>query len=157
MSAPIGNQFWKARSTHGRAPIFANPDILWEACEQYFQWVEENPLWESKPFAYQGMVTVENMPKMRAMTISGLCIFLDIARKSWDEYRNRQDFLPVITRVEEIIRTQKFEGASADLLNPNIIARDLGLADKQEGTTTHRVDDSVTALMEAINGRTRSK
>lgn len=132
MSAPVGNQFWKARSTHGRAPIFATPEVLWEACAEYFEWVELNPLWEAKPFAFQGAVTVENLPRMRAMTISGLCIFLDIARKSWDEYRARQNYLPVVTRVEEIIRTQKFEGASADLLNPSIIARDLGLAEKQE-------------------------
>ena len=34
----------------------------------------------------------------------------------------------------EIIRTQKFAGAAADLLNANIIARDLGLADKNEVT-----------------------
>lgn len=157
MAAPTGNQFWKARSTHGRAPLFATPDILWEACAEYFEWVDANPLWEAKPFAFQGTVTVENMAKMRAMTISGLCIFLDIDKTTWFEYAKNKDFSHITTRVEEIIRTQKFEGASADLLNPNIIARDLGLADKQEGTTTHRIDDSVTALMEAINGRTRSK
>jgi len=134
MAAPAGNQFWKARSTHGRAPIFANPEALWDAASEYFTWVEENPLWEAKPFAFQGAVTVENMPKMRAMTIAGLCIFLDIARSTWDEYRANKDFSAVVTRVEEIIRTQKFEGASADLLNANIIARDLGLADKSEHT-----------------------
>lgn len=132
MAAPVGNQFWKARSSHGRAPIFATPEDLWTACTEYFEWVEQNPLWESKPFAFQGVVTVENMPKMRAMTIGGLCIFLDIARSTWDEYKGKQDFSDVTTRVEEIIRTQKFEGASADLLNANIIARDLGLADKKE-------------------------
>jgi hypothetical protein len=57
--------------------------------------------------------------------------------------------------VEEIIRTQKFEGASADLLNPNIIARDLGLADKQDNTTTHQAGDSLQGLMERIasNGK----
>lgn len=159
MAAPTGNQFWKARSSHGRAPIFASPDALWDACAEYFEWVELNPLWESKPFAFQGVVTVEALPKMRAMTISGLCIFLDIARRTWDEYRERDDFLPVVTRIEEIIRTQKFEGASADLLNPNIIARDLGLADKSdvEQKTTHEVGASVAALMEAIDGRTRTK
>ena len=134
MAAPLGNQFWKARSSHGRAPIFPAPDALWEACAEYFEWVEKNPLWESKPFAFQGVVTVEPMPKMRAMTISGLCIFLDIARSTWDEYRANKDFSGVVTRVEEIIRTQKFEGASADLLNANIIARDLGLAEKSELT-----------------------
>ena len=42
--------------------------------------------------------------------------------------------LGVIREAEEIIRRQKFEGASADLLNANIIARDLGLADKAEFT-----------------------
>lgn len=134
MAAPMGNQFWKARSSHGRAPIFPSPEALWEACAEYFEWVEQNPLWESRPFAFQGIVTVEPMPKMRAMTISGLCIFLDIARSTWDEYRGNKDFSGIVTRVEEIIRTQKFEGASADLLNPNIIARDLGLADKSETT-----------------------
>lgn len=133
-AAPVGNQFWKARSTHGRAPIFATPDVLWEACEQYFAWVEQNPLWESKPFAFQGTVTVEAMPKMRAMTIGGLCIFLDISKQAWSEYKDRKGYGDITTRVEEIIRTQKFEGASADLLNANIIARDLGLADKAEHT-----------------------
>lgn len=132
MSAPKGNQFWRARSTHGKAPIFKTPDDLWDACAQYFDWVEENPLWESKAFAYQGEVTLTEVPKMRAMTISGLCIFLDIARRTWDDYRGREDYMPVVTRVEEIISAQKFEGAAADLLNSNIIARDLGLRDKQD-------------------------
>ena len=66
------------------------------------------------------------------MTIDGLCIFLDIARRTWDGYCERDDFVPVTTRVAEIIRTQKFQGAAAELLNANIIARELGLADKSE-------------------------
>lgn len=134
MSAPKGNQFWKARSSHGRSPIFAAPEDLWTAATEYFEWVEANPLWEAKPFAFQGTVTVENLAKMRAMTITGLCIFLDISMPAWADYRTREGFSSVVTRVEEIIRTQKFEGASADLLNANIIARDLGLADKSEFT-----------------------
>ena len=132
MAAPKGNQFWRVRSTHGRKPIFATPEDMWDACEQYFQWVEKNPLKEAKAFAYQGGVTIKSLPKMRAMTIQGLCIFLDITRSTWDEYKKREGFLDITTRVEDIIFTQKFEGASAELLNPNIIARDLGLADKQQ-------------------------
>ncbi|RVG08547.1 DNA-packaging protein [Sinorhizobium meliloti] len=134
MAAPKGNEFWKARSSHGRAPIFASPDDLWTAACEYFEWVEENPLYEDKLTSYQGINTHEPVAKMRAMTISGLCIFLDIARSTWDEYRANKDFSGICTRVEEIIRTQKFEGASADMLNPSIIARDLGLADKSEIT-----------------------
>lgn len=134
MAAPLGNQFWKARSSHGRTPIFADPEQLWNACVEYFEWVEANPLYEAKPFAYQGDVTVENLPKMRAMTIDGLCIFLDIARSTWSEYCDREGFSGVTSRAEAVMRTQKFSGAAADLLNANIIARDLGLADKTEHT-----------------------
>ncbi len=134
MSAPVGNRFWETRSSHGRDPIFASSDDLWTACCEYFAWVDENPLYEAKAFAFQGAVTIENLPKMRAMTISGLCIFLDISVRTWGDYRAREDFVPITTRVDEIIRTQKFQGAAADLLNPNIIARDLGLADKSEIT-----------------------
>jgi len=133
MAAPKGNQFWKARSSHGRKPKFANAEDLWAACEEYFEWVDENPYYEARPFSYQGETTDHPVPKMRAMTLDGLCIFLDIDFTSWVGWRDkRNDFFNVITRVEMIIREQKFTGAAADLLNPNIIARDLGLVEKKK-------------------------
>jgi hypothetical protein len=138
MAAPKGNQFWKARSSHGRKPIFASPEDLWDACVQYFEWVEDNPLLAAEVVKYQGEATLTEVPKMRAMTISGLCIFLDIGRNTWDEYRGRDGFTNIVTQAEEIIRTQKFSGAAAELLNPNIIARDLGLVDKRENDHRHR-------------------
>ncbi|MCA0451494.1 MAG: DNA-packaging protein [Proteobacteria bacterium] len=138
MAAPEGNSFWKARSSHGRKPIFPTPDDLWDACVEYFEWVEANPLQSSELVAYQGAGKLVEVPKMRAMTITGLCIFLDIATSTWrswaDSKSDNKDLLAVTTRVDEVIRTQKFEGASAGFLNPNIIARDLGLADKSELT-----------------------
>lgn len=139
MPAPVGNEFWKARSSHGRSPKFQTPEILWDACCEYFEWVEQNPLQEAQAFAYQGDVKVQPLPKMRAMTVSGLCIFLDISLQNWTEYRERKGFSDVTTRVDEIIRTQKFQGAAAGLLNPSIIARDLGLSDKQEHEHTGNV------------------
>ena len=131
-AAPVGNQFWKARTKHGRDKIFASAELLWEACQEYFQWVEDNPLYEAKPFAFQGQSWIEEVPKMRAMTIGGLCVFLDIDETTWRDWRNKEDFSTVISRAERIIYQQKFSGAAADLLNANIIARDLGLADKQD-------------------------
>jgi hypothetical protein len=159
MAAPIGNSFWEARSSHGRKPLFASPEDLWDACSEYFEWVEANPLMECKAFAFQGTVTLQDLPKMRAMTVTGLCIFLDISSETWRSYREREDFVGITTRVDEIIRTQKFQGAAADLLNQNIIARDLGLSDKSEvdQTLTHEMGASVAHLMKAIDGRTRSK
>lgn len=129
MAAPEGNQFWKQRSSHGRNPKFASADDLWAACEEYFQWVEDNPLWTSKTTQFQGSPVDLPEAKMRAMTIGGLCIFLDIDETTWRDWRGKEDFSTVITRAERVIYQQKFTGAAADLLNPNIIARDLGLKD----------------------------
>lgn len=132
MAAPKGNRFWEARSSHGRKPRFESPEALWSACKEYFAWVEDNPLYEVKAFAFQGVVTQERIPKMRAMTISGLCLFLDIAESTWAAYRSKEGFSWVTSRAEKFIYEQKFAGAAADLLNANIIARDLGLKDNSE-------------------------
>ena len=132
MAAPKGNKFWLNRSSHGRKPIFESPEKLWDAACEYFEWVEDNPLYETKAFAYQGEVTQEAIPKMRAMTLDGLYLFLDITRQTFDNYREREDFFTVTMQIEQTIRSQKFAGAAADLLNANIIARDLGLSDKKE-------------------------
>jgi len=132
MAAPEGNQFWLLRSSHGRNPIFSEPDDLWEAACEYFQWVEDNPLYEDKGFAFQGIVTHEAFSKMRAMTFEGLFLFIDISHTTWDNYCDKEDFIAITTRIKYVIRKQKFEGAAAELLNPNIIARDLGLSDKSD-------------------------
>lgn len=131
MTFVAGNQYWKFRNKHGRDHKYT-PDGLWEEAVKYFQWIEENPLEEEKVFCFQGETFKDSINKMRAMTIGGFCLFADIDHKTLSGYKTKDDFFPVVTRIEEIIRTQKFEGAAADLLNPNIIARDLGLKDKQE-------------------------
>ena len=156
MAAPKGNSFWQARSKHGRNPIFNDPAVLWTACEEYFKWVEDNPLKEEKAFCYQGEITTHEVAKMRAMTIGGLCIFLDCTFTTWYEYQKDKDFSIVIARVEQIIREQKFTGAAAELLNPNIIARDLGLVDKKDGvgsiTMTNETDEELDNRIKALVG-----
>lgn len=131
MGAPSGNEFWKLRSKHGRDKIFENPEHLWEAACEYFQWCEQHPLIE---IDFRGKDANEvELPKMRAFTWDGLELFIDI--HSLRDYKTKQeykDFSQVITRIEKIIYNQKFTGAAAGFLNPNIIARDLGLADKRE-------------------------
>jgi hypothetical protein len=127
-----GNQLWKLRSSHGRKPIFSSPEELWEAAVDYFEWVTKHPLKAAELVKYQGKAKIKNLPKMRAMTLKGLCLFLDLPHSTWQDYTAKDDFSAVTTRIEDIIYEQKFTGAAADLLNPNIIARDLGLADKKE-------------------------
>ena len=127
-----GNQFWKMRETHGRNPIFETPEQLWVAACEYFQWVEDNPLYEEKIFHSQGMITKDTITKMRAMTIRAMCFFIGLSRQGWQEYSEKPDFSDIVKEIEDVIYSQKFEGAAADMLNSNIIARELGLADKQQ-------------------------
>lgn len=134
MSFPVGNEFWKNRSKHGRDALFATASLLWDAATEYFDWCQQNPLIE---IDYVGKERVEK-PKMRAFTLHGLCIYLDCNTQYFKTYKSRldretqagRDFDTVITRIEEVIYEQKFTGAAAGFLHPNIIARDLGLADK---------------------------
>lgn len=132
MPAPKGNKFWEARSKHGRKPVWDNPEQMLEACIEYFEWVEANPLWETKPMVVQGEVYDAPTAKMRAMTIEGLCVFLGIGRKTWNDYQHKEDFSLVVEFVQNTMREQKLTGAAAGLLNANIIARDLGLKDASD-------------------------
>lgn len=140
MAAPKGNQFWKLRSKHGRDKIFSSPDILWEEACNYFEWCDANPIMEDnievvKVNGVGDEIKRVPLAKMRAYTWEGLEIYLDVS--SLREYKTNEsykDFFTVITRIEKIIYTQKFTGAAAGLLSQNIIARDLGLADKKENT-----------------------
>lgn len=140
MPAPLGNQLWKARTKHGRDRLFASSEALQEACCEYFQWVQDNPLYEMKAFAYMGSVVQEPVAKMRAMTIGGLCIFLNIDVSTWRAWREVDDFSAVISWAENVIYEQKFSGAAADLLNANIISRDLGLADRSSVDMNAKVE-----------------
>ena len=152
MAAPKGNVFWKLRTRHGREKLFSDPKILWKEACKYFEWCDENPLKSveqarrSKPKPKKEKESSEDerenelqdnglieMPLMRAYTWEGLELYLGLTSlRHYKTDPDYKDFLQVIGHIEKIIYAQKFTGAAAGLLNANIIARDLGLSDKQE-------------------------
>lgn len=130
-----GNQLWRRRdpAKGHRPPMYSDPVKLMEDCAEYFEWVHANPLIEERVFcAKDGVIVRAEIAKMRAMTITGLCVFLGIGEATWKQWRARDDLKEAVDRVESVIWEQKFSGAAADLLNAGIIARELGLADKKE-------------------------
>lgn len=125
-----GNQWWKLRSKHGRDKIFQTPAILWQACLEYFEKTDERK-WIKTEF--NGKDAIEcHVPTDTPYTITGLYVFLDIVKSTWYEYRSKEGYSDVITRVEQIIYTQKLEGAAVGAFNANIIARELGLKETQD-------------------------
>ena len=141
----IGNEFWDFRHKDGRNRKFESPIDLWNAACEYFRWCKDNPLMKEEGFAFQGVVTHEEFKLMRAMTLKGLAIYLGVSSIFFDQLESQfkgkddelsSDFLSIITRIREVIYSQKFEGAAAGLLNANIIARELGLSDSQNMNVT---------------------
>lgn len=152
--APEGNQFWKLRSSHGREKLFSTPGLLLKAAYEYFEWCDNNP-WQKteqlkKPISIgrgkeKVTQTTIQIPTSRPYTLSGLCIYLGVNTKYFNDFKDgmkgkeeegrNKDFSEVISRIENIIYTQKFEGAAVGAFNANIIARDLGLTDKTDVTT----------------------
>jgi len=133
-----GNQLWKLGLANMRAArSYANPQDLMVACAGYFEWLENNQLQEARLVSFEGVSRVENIPKMRSPTLAGLCLYLGINRDNWGRWRrgqDREDLLCVVEVVEQAMYEAKFTGAAAGLLNPLIISRDLGLADRSEIT-----------------------
>ena len=128
MSAPKGNQYWKLAHDF-RKPKKFTPDKLLEKALEYASWCQRYPLYETKVF---GTGIRMKVPKMRAMTIQGFCLFANMYHSTFQEYEKHKDYSAITTRVRELFYSQKLEGAAADLLNPNIIARELGLSDKTD-------------------------
>lgn len=139
MGAPKGNQFWKLRSKHGRDKLFASPELMWDAACEYFQWCEDNPWQKVETTVKTNGIDVKTIPTERPFTMQGLCLYLDCNTKYFNNFKSQlpddeKDFNYIITRIEETIYKQKFEGAAVGAFNSNIIARDLGLKDQTENT-----------------------
>lgn len=132
--------YWEERRNlaDGRKKKFRNPQQLWTAAIEYFNWVEQTPMRAAELLKWQGEHKVVFVPRMRAMSIAGLSEYLQISKRTFENYCSGgeawEEYYEVAQRIQEVIRTQKFEGAAADMLNASIICRDLGLVDKQQVT-----------------------
>lgn len=148
MPAPEGNRFWELRSKHGRDKLFETPQLLWEAACEYFNWCDSNP-WNKKELVKSGDLAGKlfDIPTERPYTITGLCIYLGCNEAYFRVFKGQlpageKDFNTVIEQIEQVIYTQKFEGAAVGAFNANIIARDLGLRDKSETEISNKPGES---------------
>jgi len=133
---PIGGITKRVRKI-GRPLKFKNPETLWLACQEYFIWVDDNPMCAQRLFNGKAGVVKEYETKKRPYILEGLCVFLFIIPQTWYNLKKRgQDFLDVTGMVENKIRANKFEGAIVGLYKENIIARDLGLRDAMQQELT---------------------
>lgn len=130
-----------------------DPETLWCLACGYFEWVEENPIYEPQLVSYQGESNLEPVPKARAMTWEGLATFCGIGTGNLLNYAHKEEFEGVMSVIKACMRDQKFTLAAAGLLNANLIGRDLGIGEvidhrSSDGSMTpSRVD---AALVERL-------
>lgn len=130
MPAPKGNEYYLLAKNFVK-PKKYQPKHLWNKAIEYFEWNMKHPLSEEKVF---GTGKRMNVKKLRAMTIIGFCNFASIDTTTFENYEKDESYFRICNRIRKFIYQQKLEGSAADLLNPSIIAREIGLADKTELT-----------------------
>lgn len=139
-AAAVGDQYWHVMARNGFKKVSLgkmNPEQFFLRCMGYFAWLHENPLEDAHVSAYQGEVNVTPIAKMRVPTWWGLALYVGCNPRDLTgilQGRYCKHLHDVMIKVDSVMRAIKFEGAAAGLLNANLIARDLGIADKTELT-----------------------
>jgi hypothetical protein len=154
-------EYWNKRKREGVKAIRAfgdgrpmnleSPSELWELSCEYFQRCDDTP-WERRDYKGKDAVEVD-IPTTAPYLWSGFEDFLfekkgiltlkdyrTASRKEPEElgekYKRYAPFSEVVTRIDQIMTTQKISGAMVGAYNANLVARLEGLADKTETEVT---------------------
>tara|TARA_R110000772_G_scaffold31754_3_gene78079 strand:+ start:6551 stop:6973 length:423 start_codon:yes stop_codon:yes gene_type:complete len=129
----------------GRPKKLKSPEELWGHFQKY---VEERPsrakpkgVWDAKQ-----SITAQVMMEV-PLTWLGFSAWLSMNNVIADinDYKTNKDgiydkFSDIIKKIDTIIKSDMIEGATSGIYKENIIARMLGLADKQE----NKVEQTIT-------------
>lgn len=134
-----GNQLWKKRAKHGRDVIFFDPDFLWEAACEYFEYCDGRT-WNTADWVGKDAQKVTR-EHFTPYSISGLCAFLGVNKAYLSEfeeskaYASQPEFSEVIARIRAIIETHQLEGAMTGHFDGRIVSQLLGLIAKKDVTS----------------------
>lgn len=171
MAAPIGNEFWKLRSKHGRDKLFKSPALMMEAAEQYFTKTIERK-WHINDAVKGGIMAGEliQIPTETPFTMQGLCRYLNCNTKYFNQFEDSikdkkdklsKDFSNIITDIREVIFQHKFEGACVGVFSHHIVALELGMVRKTEegfrGKDGQPIDPPAPVIVTDILSNTKKK
>lgn len=110
---------------------------------EYIRFCQNHPLQGEKVAFHEGKAVRTHVNKIRAMTITGLCLFMGITVPGWHAWKrdrcpNDPMWKMAMDNIEQAIYDQKFGAAAADLLNAQIVMRDLGLKERTDITSNEQ-------------------
>lgn len=123
-----------------------SPEKMWELFEEYVIHEKKNPMLKVEYVGRDGkkVDTRLDVP----ITFMGFELYLqdenviqDLGDYVSDKSSRYKEYATIITRIQNNCYHQNFKGASVNLFNANLIARKLGLVDKQH--TEIKVDPPI--------------
>ena len=123
-------------------PRAYTPEALEAKFEEYVEWAKENPVYINKVSAGK----IIPVSTQRPLTLVGFCQFAKISKDTFRRYED--EFCGLLTCVRVAIEADQLEGAMVGQYNPNIVARVLHLADRQDVTTNGK---AITASTQPIS------
>jgi len=120
-----------------------SPDKLLEYFREYKQYEENNRLYKIEYVGREGTRVETPLHYPLSMEAFKSWLFINKIISDLSDYvKNKEgrydDFAPIITHIKEFIFAHNFRGASVQLLNPSLIARQLGIKDQQDVTSDNK-------------------
>ena len=137
MSINRERNYWLKAKTPGKPKKIASPDNLWHLACLYFHevdgthWitddyrggkVEHTPITKQRPYSWSGFHVFLYVSGV----VSNIHAYKANVDGSYDEYAD------VISVIDDVIRTQKFEGAVLRDFDRQVIMKDLGMEGKED-------------------------
>lgn len=127
----------EARKKMGR-PLLYTPDELLDQFELYLKdrkkrkiVIEETETGQTGETEYD---KAKKRRKHHPLSVRDFCVFLNASYEWWKKLP--EDFLPVKNVIANNIYVYQLKGAELGEFNANIVARELGLADKKDVSAT---------------------
>ena len=116
----------------GRPRKYENPELLWAAACEYFEYVDSNQLERIEGIKSGDMAGMTMaIPVRRPYTKIGMQCYLGLNSSYLRDLKDDSDFSAVLELIDNVIETQQLESALAGLTNAMLTSRLLGLVDKQ--------------------------
>lgn len=136
MAAAKGNKYAAGYYPPYKPRAYATPELFKEACENYFDWIDQNPIIKNEAIK-SGLDAgrIIQIPTQRPYLIEGLCDHLGISYITFLNYESKEEYkeyFSVCAYVRQRIYRQNLEYGYSGAFDAGLVARKLGIADKKE-------------------------
>lgn len=121
----------------GKPKYIQTPEKMWELFERYVEHERANPMYKTEYVGRDGEMV--KTPLETPITFEGFECYLadvgvieDLGKYSANTDNAYSEYVTIISRIRNNCFSHNFKGAAVGLFNANLIARKLGLSEKND-------------------------